>query len=134
MWQGSSPAFHHLVSPGAPEQRRTPDWLEGELFERRVVLVAGQLDQLLAMRLAAELMTLDASGTDPIDVYVDSPDGTLEAAFVLIDTLDLLQAPTRTHALGVVGGMALGVLAVGNHRTAAPHARCRLAEPAMQLQ
>jgi ATP-dependent Clp protease, protease subunit len=85
------------------------------------------------MRASAELMTLDASSTDPVDVYLDCPDGTLEAAFMLIDTLDLLQAPTRVHALGEVGGPAVGVLTVGGHRTATPHAHFRLGEPRVEI-
>jgi ATP-dependent Clp protease protease subunit len=110
-----------------------PDWLQGELFEHRVVFVAGRLDSGLAMRAAAELMTLDASGSDPVDVYLDSPDGTLEAASTLTDTLDLLVAPTHIHVLGEVGGPVVGVLAAGRRRTAAPHASFRLAEPVLQV-
>jgi ATP-dependent Clp protease protease subunit len=116
--------------PGASHEQ---DWLHGELFERRVVFVTGHLDSMLAVRTAAELMTLDANGVDPIDVYVGSPDGTLEAAFTLIDTLDLVQAPTRTHATGEVGGAAVGILAVGRRRTGARHAQIRLGEPRVQL-
>jgi ATP-dependent Clp protease protease subunit len=126
-------------SPGSfpldwlPRASQPQDWLHGELFDRRVVFLTGQLDSMLAVRTAAELMTLDANGTDPIDVYVGSPDGLLEAAFTLIDTLDLVQAPTRTHALGEVGGPAVGILAVGRRRTATPHAQIRLGEPRIQL-
>jgi ATP-dependent Clp protease protease subunit len=128
---GTSPgSFPPGWRPGASQAQ---DWLSGELFERRVVFVTGHLDSLLAVRTAAELMTLDASGADPIDVYIGSPDGTLEAAFTLIDTLDLVQAPTRTHALGEVGGAAVGILAVGRRHTAAPHAQLRLGEPRVQL-
>lgn len=66
-------------------------------------------------------------------IYLDCRDGTLEAAFVLIDTLDLMQAPTRTHALGEVGGTAIGVLVAGRQRIAAPNARFHLSEPRTQV-
>ena len=110
-----------------------PDWLEGELFERRLVFVAGRLETTLAMRAAAELMTLDASGSDAVDVYIESSGGTIEAAFTLIDTLDLLVAPTRIHVLGEVGGAALGVLTAGRRRTAAANAGFHLAEPVLRV-
>ena len=42
----------------------------------RVVFVNGVLDGEAAARIAAELMTLDATGTDPVDVYVDCANGT----------------------------------------------------------
>jgi ATP-dependent Clp protease protease subunit len=112
---------------------QTQDWLHAELFEQRVVFVTGNLDSVLAVRAAAELMTLDSEGTDPIDVYVGSADGTLEAAFSVIDTLDLLKAEPRTHALGEVAGVAVGVLAAGRDRTAAPNARIRMEEPRVQI-
>jgi len=112
---------------------RPTDWLHGELYGKRVVFVTGPLGGLLAARVAAELMTLDADGTEPIDLYLDSAEGTLEAAFVLIDTLDLLRAPSRTHALGEVGGALVAVLAAGHERFAVPHARIRLVEPSTQI-
>jgi ATP-dependent Clp protease, protease subunit len=108
-------------------------WLRDQLLERRAIFVPGYLDHALALRASAELMTLDATGPDPIDVYLDCPDGTLEAAFVLIDTLDLLQAPSHVHALGEVGGPVVGVLAAGRERSIAPHARIRLGEPVVEI-
>ncbi len=116
-----------------PERFGSTDFLQREMFARRVVFLTGQLDATLAMRAAAELMTLDAAGADPIDVHVGCPDGTLEAALSVMDTLDLVQAPTRGHALGEVGGPAIGLVAVCGQRTAAPHAGFRVAEPKAQV-
>jgi ATP-dependent Clp protease, protease subunit len=82
---------------------------------------------------AAEIMTLDATGDEPIDLYLDSADGTLEAAFVLIDTLDLAHATVRVHCRGQVGGPAIGVVAAADRRAASPYTRFRLAEPVAQL-
>lgn len=116
-----------------PELFGSADFLERELFARRVVMLSGQLDAALATRAAAELMTLDAAGPEPIQIHVACADGTLEAALSVMDTLDLLQAPTRGHALGEVGGPAVGLIAVCRRRTAALHAGFRLAEPRGQF-
>jgi ATP-dependent Clp protease protease subunit len=110
-----------------------PAWLHATLFERRIVLVTGRLDDALAARAAAEIVSLEASGEEPIELHVASPDGTLEAAFVLIDTLDLLRAPVRAHCRGEAGGPAVGIVAVAGQRSASPHARFRLAQPTVQL-
>ena len=124
-------------SPGGPGEPpgldRSPAWLHERLFERRIIFVTGRLDDAAAARTAAELMTLDAAGDGSIDLYLDSPDGTLEAAFVLIDTLDLLRATVRAHCLGQAGGPAIGVLAVADRRSASPHALFRLAQPDVQF-
>jgi ATP-dependent Clp protease, protease subunit len=106
-----------------------PEWPQAELLAQRVVFVNGIVDGEAAARISAELMTLDAMGTDPVDVYIDSADGTLDAALILIDTLDLMRAETRTYALGTAAGPAVGVLAAGKRRTAGPSVQLRLVEP-----
>jgi len=110
-------------------RRHLSAWLQEKLFERRIVLVTGRLDEGLAAEAAAAVMTLDALGDEPIDLHLDSPGGTLEAAFGLIDTLDRLHATLRVHCRGQVGGPAIGVAAAADHRSAAPHARFRLFQP-----
>jgi ATP-dependent Clp protease protease subunit len=114
-------------------RRRLSAWLRKKLFERRIVLVTGRLDTDLAAEAAAALFTLDATGDEPIELHVDSPDGTLESAFVLIDTLDLLHATSRAHCRGQVGGPAIGVVAAADHRSASPHTRFRLFQPTAQF-
>ena len=104
-------------------------WLQEQLFARRIVLVTGRLDDGAAAAAAAALRALDANADKPIELHLDSADGTLEAAFVLIDTLDLLRARLRVQCRGQVGGPAIGVVAAADHRTAAPHARFRLSQP-----
>ncbi len=108
-------------------------WLQEQLFERRIVLVTGPLDDDQAARAAAALLALDARGTGPIDVHLDSADGALGAAFVLLDTAETLRSPLRVRCRGQVGGPAIGVLAADARRTAAPHARFRLSQPTARL-
>ena len=114
-------------------RRRLSAWLQEKLFERRIVLVTGWLDADLAAEAAAALMTLDATGDEPIEPHLDGPDGTLESAFVLIDTLDLLHVTLRAHCRGQVGGLAIGVAAATDHRSASPHTRFRLFQPTAQF-
>jgi ATP-dependent Clp protease protease subunit len=111
----------------------TPAWLQERLFERRIVFVTGRLDDALAGQAAAQIMALDASGNDPIDVVIDSADGTLEAAFVLIDVIDGARVTVRVHCHGLVGGPAVGVAAAADQRAASAHATFRLAAPAMHV-
>jgi ATP-dependent Clp protease protease subunit len=103
-------------------------WRQEQLFARRIVLVTGRLDDDAAAAAAAALRALDANADKPIELHLDSADGTLEAAFVLIE-LDLLRARLRVQCRGQVGGPAIGVVAAADHRTAAPHARFRLSQP-----
>jgi ATP-dependent Clp protease protease subunit len=118
---------------GPPAGGRTPPWLHETLYERRIVLVTGWLDDAVAARAAATLMSLDAASDAPIEIHVDSPDGTLEAAFVLIDTLAVIRAPVRARCRGQVGTPAIGVVAAAGQPAAWPHARFRISQPIVRL-
>jgi ATP-dependent Clp protease protease subunit len=109
---------------------RSPDeLLRAQLFERRIVFVTGEVDDAVAGDVAAQLMALDASGDGPVELRIDSPGGTLDAAFVLIDTIGLLRAPVHAICIGRAEGTAVGVFAAAEQRRAAPHARFRLCQP-----
>jgi len=112
-----------------PVRRQLSEWLREKLFQRRIVLLTGELDEPVANETAALLISLDAVSDQAIDLYVDSPDGTLEAAFVVIDTLDALRAIVRVHCRGQVGGVVIGIVAAGGRRSAAAHTRFRLGQP-----
>src|SRR5437867_11129731 len=111
----------------------TPGWLQEKLFERRIVFVTGRLDDALAGQAAAQIMTLDAAGDEPIDVVLGSGDGTLEAAFVLIDVIDSARATERVHRQGQAGGPAILLPVADDHRSASRHSTVRLPAPATLL-
>jgi ATP-dependent Clp protease protease subunit len=114
-----------------------PDWrqtLAQRLFEQRVVLLHGPLDDTSASRVAAELMTLDAEGDEPVALRVDSGEGSLALALTLMDVIELMGVPVRALCLGQVGAAAIGVVAVCAHRAAMPSTRFALREPTTQAE
>jgi ATP-dependent Clp protease protease subunit len=115
---------------GARDIGAWSDPIRSRMFEQRVVLVNGELDDALAGSVATELMTLDAYGDAAIRLLLNSGGGTFEAAFTLIDVIDLLGVPVHATCIGRAEGAALGVLAVAARRYAIPHARLRFCEPA----
>jgi ATP-dependent Clp protease protease subunit len=105
------------------------DLVRAQLFERRIVLVTGPVDDVMASDVAAQLMALGAAGDEPIELRLDSPGGTLDAAFVVIDTIGLSRSPVQAMCAGRAEGAAVGVFAAAVFRRAAPHARFRLCQP-----
>ena len=108
-------------------------WPE-RLFEQRVVLLHGPLDDLTATRVSAELMTLDAEGDDAVTLRIDCADGSLGLALTLMDVIELLGVPVHALCMGQVGGPAVGVLAVCHHRASMPSTRFSLREPTTQFE
>ncbi|MGP8060005.1 MAG: ATP-dependent Clp protease proteolytic subunit [Acidimicrobiales bacterium] len=119
----------HVPGPGGWPVEDPAEDLRARLFDQRVVFVSGPLDQAGANRAAMEIMTLDASGDDPINLQIDSPGGELEAAVALMDVIELAGVPVRVSAFGAVGGPAVGVVALGPRRMASAHTRFHLHEP-----
>src|SRR4051812_43513271 len=78
-------------------------------------------------------MTLDALGDDHVDLRIDCANAALEAAFTLVDTIDLLGVPVHVTCVGMVGGAAAAVLAVGARRLITPHGRVHLMEPTTEM-
>ena len=108
-------------------------WLREKMFERRTVLLTGDLGAE-ATRVAAELMTLDATADAPIELRVDAEGGTIDDAFTVIDVIDLVGVPVHATVIGRALGPVVGVLAVCDRRVAAPHALLQLREPAASFE
>lgn len=98
------------------------------LFARRILRLAGPLDELTAGYLADRLAHLDRSGDETVTLFVDSPGGPVHAAFGLLDIIDVLSAPVDTICVGRAEGTAVAVVASGHRRLAASHAIFRLCE------
>lgn len=110
------------------------DWLDADvarrLFERRQLFLRGPLDGERATRLAAEFMTLEADGDDPVTLSVSSPGGDLPALFAVTDTIEAMNVPVHTRCLGRAEGTAVVLVAAGTgRRSAAPHAQLTLRLP-----
>jgi ATP-dependent Clp protease protease subunit len=107
--------------------------LAGRMFERRVVFLTGPLDDTRASDVAMQLMALDALGDEPISLFLDSGEGTLDAAFALIGTIDLLGVPLHATCVGRAEGPAVGVLAAADHRRAGRTSRFTLSAPKVSV-
>lgn len=105
------------------------DWLEGHLFDRRVVVLRGALDDAMATRIASQLMTLDATGDEGVQLQLDSPGGSLEAGFAVVDVIDCLGVPVEVTCFGRVEGVAALVAAVCPRRLSMEHTRFRMSDP-----
>jgi ATP-dependent Clp protease protease subunit len=109
-----------------------PPELQAALLDKRQVFLRGRLDDTLASTVISQLLLLGRTAADgSIDLYVDSPGGTVGAALAVYDFIRTMRATVSTTCLGQVSGAAVLVLAGGaaGRRFAMPHARIQLAEP-----
>ena len=131
-WLPADPGTGSEAGAAGPEP--LSDVLARRLLAQRVVLLHGPLDDFSVTRVAAELMTLDAEGDDPVTLRVDCGEAALAPALTLMDVIELMGVPVRALCLGQVAAGAVGVVAVCAHRSALPSTRFSLSEPTTSLQ
>jgi ATP-dependent Clp protease, protease subunit len=131
--------------PGIPDPAQPPvrvwadpqaDWrnaLQEKLLARRIVLASGALDDEAASRLSAQLLTLDADGSQPVRLELQNLRSELPAALTVMGILDVLRVPVRACVSGEISGPALGVLVSCPQRAGYPNALFTLAEPRLEL-
>ena len=117
-----------------PDRSGWPGQVYQRLFDRRIVLAHGYLDDEAATSLCAQLLTLDAELYEPIRLEVQGLTAELAAALTVMGVLDVLRVPVRAYAAGQVGGPALGVLAAATERRAYPNAAFMLSEPRLDFE
>ena len=134
---------HRPAVPLAPDVTATQMWPDRSgwpgqvyerLFDRRIVLAHGNLDDEAATSLCAQLLTLDAERNEPIRLEVQGLTAELSAALTVMGVLDVLRVPVRAYAAGQIGGPALGVLAAATERRAYPNAMFKLSEPRLDFE
>jgi ATP-dependent Clp protease, protease subunit len=116
-----------------PDRSAWPGQVYERLFDQRIVLAHGDLDDEAATSLCAQLLTLDAERNEPIRLEVQSLNAELAAALTVMGVLDVLRVPVRACAGGRVAGPALGVLAAATERRAYPNAVFLLSEPRLDF-
>src|SRR5712691_2238178 len=110
-----------------------PPELQSALLGRRVVFLRGPLDDATANSVIAQLLLVARTTSGPdkaIQLYLDSPGGSVMAALGLYDVLQTLGVPVSTICNAKAGGASVLVLAGGSNglRYALPHARIHLTD------
>lgn len=95
------------------------------LLSHRILFLSEPITAEVANRLIAELLLLDADNHEAqIDLYINSPGGSVLDGLAIIDTMQCIRAPVSTVCVGQAASMAAWILAAGAKgvRFAAPNA------------
>jgi ATP-dependent Clp protease protease subunit len=95
------------------------------LLKERIVFLGTQIDDQVANVIVAQLLYLNSQDTkQPINLYINSPGGSVYAGLAIYDAMQMIQAPVSTVAVGVSASMGTALLTSGQKgkRYALPHA------------
>jgi ATP-dependent Clp protease protease subunit len=102
------------------------------LLKERIVFLGTPINALVANEIVAKLLFLDREDSErEISLYINSPGGEIAAGLAIYDTMQLIQAPISTIAVGMTASMATVLLTAGakGRRYALPHATIHLHQP-----
>ena len=102
------------------------------LMMDRVIFLGTEVNDYTANVLQAQLLYLDANdpGKD-INVYINSPGGSVYAGLDIYDTMQFIQSDVATICTGMAASMAAVLLVAGKEgkRSALPHSRVMIHQP-----
>ncbi len=113
------------------EGRNAPDVVEKALFDARVVMLTGEVNDLQARRVTERLFALAAQNAQPITFVISSPGGHVESGDMIHDVIKFINAPVRMLGTGWVAsaGALIYCAAQRDNRYCLPNTRFLLHEP-----
>ena len=102
------------------------------LLKDRIVFLDGEINDVTADLVVAQLLFLDGQDVEKdINLYINSPGGSVTAAFAIYDTIQHVKSDVQTICLGQAASMAALILAAGaeKKRMILPSARVLIHQP-----
>ena len=102
------------------------------LLKDRIIFLGAPIDDIFANLIIAQLLFLEAEDPEKdINLYVNSPGGSVTAGLGIYDTMQYVKPPINTICLGQAASMGAFLLTAGTKgkRFALPNARLMIHQP-----
>jgi len=102
------------------------------LLKDRIVLLGTPIDDHVANSICAQLLFLESENPEKqINMYINSPGGSVTAGMAIYDTMQYISAPVATLCIGQAASMGAVLLAAGEKdmRYTLPHSRIMIHQP-----
>ena len=102
------------------------------LLKERLIFVVGAFEDQMANLIVAQLLYLESENPDKdIQLYINSPGGTVSSGLSVYDTMQFVNCDVSTICIGQAASMGALLLGGGAHgkRYALPHSRIMMHQP-----
>ena len=102
------------------------------LLKERLIFVVGTVEDQMANLIVAQLLYLESENPDKdIQLYINSPGGTVSSGLSVYDTMQFVNCDVSTICIGQAASMGALLLGGGAHgkRYALPHSRIMMHQP-----
>jgi ATP-dependent Clp protease protease subunit len=104
------------------------------LLQDRIIFVTGVVDDEMANVVIAQLLLLERQDPDrDIDLYINSPGGSVSAGLAMYDAMQLIKPPVATICAGLAASAASVLLTGGapGKRMALPYSKIMIHQPSI---
>lgn len=104
------------------------------LLKERIIFLGEEVNETTASLVVAQLLFLESEDTDKdIQLYINSPGGSVSAGFAIYDTMRYIKCDVSTICLGLAASFGAFLLAGGTRgkRMALPNAEIMIHQPAI---
>jgi ATP-dependent Clp protease, protease subunit len=108
------------------------DTVYNRLLRERIIFLGSEVTDQVANRVSAQLLLLAAEDPErDINLYINSPGGSVYSGMAIYDTMQFVQNDVATIAMGMAASMGQLLLCAGTtgKRYALPHARIMMHQP-----
>lgn len=102
------------------------------LLKDRIIFLSGPVSDGMANAIVAQLLFLDMDNPNAeINLYINSPGGSVTAGMAIFDTMRYVKAPVRTVCVGMAASMGAFLLMAGEKgkRMALPNSEVMIHQP-----
>ena len=106
--------------------------LYSRLLDDRIIFLTGEIDDAMANTIVAQLIYLEGKdSTKDINLYINSPGGSVTAGLAIYDTMNYIKCPVATNCIGMAASMAAVILSSGakGKRYALPNSEVMIHQP-----
>jgi ATP-dependent Clp protease protease subunit len=120
-----------MVVEQTPRGERAYD-IYSRLLKERVVFLVGPVDDHVANLIVAQLLFLESENPEKdINLYINSPGGSVSAGLAVYDTMQFIKPDVSTMCVGQAASMGALLLTAGasGKRYCLPHSRVMIHQP-----
>lgn len=102
------------------------------LLKERIIFISDEINDVTASLVVAQLLFLEAEDPDKdIQLYINSPGGSITSGFAIYDTMQYIKPDVSTICIGMAASMGAFLLTAGakGKRFALPNAEVMIHQP-----
>lgn len=101
------------------------------LLKDRIIILNGEINDQTSNIVVAQLLYLDSESNEEIELYINSPGGSITSGMAIYDTMNFIKSKVSTICIGMAASMAAFLLSSGEKgkRMALPNSEIMIHQP-----